>query len=502
MAPPHDIMKVYFTTARLGISLNQAGKVHEAVQVLDRAMQLLTQLKEQAQVRAAHSMPQQELPEGGHSHHVTVAAQVQLNLATAYQASGDVFMAQLQYESTVNYATKLLGSLENDADKHQELQSILGEAHHGLAVQSMLSKKYQNALTSINRCLDYAEVEESPTSLARIRLKVAIMLALGRGAQAVPFLQQLQTATQLDMSVQPKFSTKFMKRIKWGSITGKTLTRFSKEPFIATVEDFVTEEEAAALRNLYHSGRSRDRAALCFHHGVPFNSSLSQNLETVPGLGFCISDSSTVPLPENISYSMVVHRNEDALIDMISDRIEGLLGLEDQFSRVTQLIHYPESSAGYSNHTDCNFEPGDNTRAYTVLIYLNTPMTGGQTVFPSLGLKIESQLGTVLAFRNLDSQGLCDTRTHHYGAPLKGSSKLVLQKWYYMRDSNEGDMASTKASQTSKALTRPGILCDMSGSCREYSRLHRVGATGQVLARFDVPWHGQQRSSGLQLRSL
>ena len=100
--------------------------------------------------------------------------------------------------------------------------------------------------------------------------------------------------------------------------------------------------------------------------------------------------------------------------------MEELSGLERRFSIYTQLLSYNKTRRnedGYSAHTDCSTDVNVYpTRAWTFLMYLNTPVSGdpsdGATSFPLLNLSIAPQRGRAVIFESLhNGTGLCDQRS-------------------------------------------------------------------------------------------
>jgi hypothetical protein len=66
---------------------------------------------------------------------------------------------------------------------------------------------------------------------------------------------------------------------------------------------------------------------------------------------------------------------------------------------------------------------------YTVLVYLNDELEGGETEFLRLGLSHRGRKGDALMFRNVDAQGRPDSRTLHAGRPPTQGEKWVLSVW-------------------------------------------------------------------------
>ena len=68
-------------------------------------------------------------------------------------------------------------------------------------------------------------------------------------------------------------------------------------------------------------------------------------------------------------------------------------------------------------------------RCKTVLCYLNSVSSGGETDFPNLGIKVNPQQGDMLMFRNIDANDHVLTGSYHAGLPVIAEAKWVLSKW-------------------------------------------------------------------------
>lgn len=74
-------------------------------------------------------------------------------------------------------------------------------------------------------------------------------------------------------------------------------------------------------------------------------------------------------------------------------------------------------------------------RAYTALIYLNSPLSGGGTAFPKLGVEIRPTPGRLLVFANLKaSTGELDPLSLHTGSPVHQGVKWLASIWFREND--------------------------------------------------------------------
>ena len=82
------------------------------------------------------------------------------------------------------------------------------------------------------------------------------------------------------------------------------------------------------------------------------------------------------------------------------------------------------------SHLDLPIGP----RLLTVLIYLNKPEQGGETLFPKLGIKVTPEIGKILIFPNVlnINPNRRDTRMKHAGLAVQKGVKYVANYWLHM----------------------------------------------------------------------
>jgi hypothetical protein len=88
---------------------------------------------------------------------------------------------------------------------------------------------------------------------------------------------------------------------------------------------------------------------------------------------------------ESSSSSINFGPHSSPLHSIISARVKALTGLSEAFSKHTQVRQYANGQA-YPLHSDCGYDWKENTRAWTLLVYLNTVPVGGATQFPHQGI--------------------------------------------------------------------------------------------------------------------
>lgn len=135
------------------------------------------------------------------------------------------------------------------------------------------------------------------------------------------------------------------------------------------------------------------------------------------------------------SEGMFFGRGESELIRRIEDRIAALLNWPVENGEGVQVLHY-RPGAEYKPHYDYfdPAQPGTPTilkrggqRVGTLVMYLNTPVRGGATTFPDVGLEVAPVKGHAVFFSYDRAHPV--TRTLHGGAPVLEGEKWVATKW-------------------------------------------------------------------------
>ncbi len=135
------------------------------------------------------------------------------------------------------------------------------------------------------------------------------------------------------------------------------------------------------------------------------------------------------------SDGMFFERGEAALIQRIERRVAALLHWPVERGEGLQILRY-RPGAQYRPHFDY-FDPAQpgtaavlrrgGQRVGTLLMYLNTPLRGGATIFPDLDLEVAPIKGHALFF-SYDRPD-ASTGTLHGGAPVIDGEKWVATKW-------------------------------------------------------------------------
>lgn len=131
---------------------------------------------------------------------------------------------------------------------------------------------------------------------------------------------------------------------------------------------------------------------------------------------------------------------KDQVLKNVEQRIASLTGLPVQNGEAIQVLWYPQG-AEYQPHYDYfnSNTPGGlaclergGQRIATVIMYLNTPDAGGETIFPLVRVSVKPKKGDALLFYSCTPTGEVDPNTLHGGAPVKAGEKWIATKWIRM----------------------------------------------------------------------
>jgi len=140
------------------------------------------------------------------------------------------------------------------------------------------------------------------------------------------------------------------------------------------------------------------------------------------------------------SDGMFFERGEHALIRRIEQRIAALVNWPVENGEGLQVLRY-RPGAQYKAHHDYfdPEQPGTPTilqrggqRVGTLLMYLNTPLRGGGTAFPDVGVEVAAMRGNGVFF-SYDRPHFV-TRTLHAGMAVLEGEKWVSTKWLRERE--------------------------------------------------------------------
>lgn len=114
--------------------------------------------------------------------------------------------------------------------------------------------------------------------------------------------------------------------------------------------------------------------------------------------------------------------------------IEGALctafGLDAARLESWQAVRYRTGGKFELHHDGGSFaaEPAGE-RVLTILIYLQTPASGGETYFPELDLLVTAVAGKLVVWNNLLPDGRPNNRFLHAATPVHAGRKTILTTW-------------------------------------------------------------------------
>jgi prolyl 4-hydroxylase len=150
-------------------------------------------------------------------------------------------------------------------------------------------------------------------------------------------------------------------------------------------------------------------------------------------------DNGTSVLSQEVRSSMqtFIPIQSDPIVCRIGDRIAQKLPFPKENGEDLQVVRY-QPGQFYRPHFDY-FNPDYpgmqetlqqyGQRVCTMLLYLNEPEEGGETVFPQLMITIRPKRGMALLFYNVFSDGHVNEKTQHGGSPVIKGQKWIANKW-------------------------------------------------------------------------
>lgn len=138
-------------------------------------------------------------------------------------------------------------------------------------------------------------------------------------------------------------------------------------------------------------------------------------------------------VPGRTSSGTYFRLNETALVTCIEKRIAEFTNIPVSHGEDLQVLHYKKGEE-YKPHFDyfpankLETEKGGQ-RIGTVLMYLNDVESGGETIFPKIGLSVTPKKGTAIYFHYGNSKGQVDRLSLHSSMPVMIGEKWAATKW-------------------------------------------------------------------------
>jgi prolyl 4-hydroxylase len=133
---------------------------------------------------------------------------------------------------------------------------------------------------------------------------------------------------------------------------------------------------------------------------------------------------------------------KDKILEGIEQKIETLTQYPRSHGEAIQVLHYGVGGE-YQPHYDTfnPLTPGGQAqlarggqRVITLIMYLHTTPSGGETIFPRAHIAAPPVRRNALLFYNTLPDGATDPFTLHGGAPVLSGEKWIATKWLHERE--------------------------------------------------------------------
>ncbi|HYJ81337.1 MAG TPA: 2OG-Fe(II) oxygenase [Allosphingosinicella sp.] len=122
---------------------------------------------------------------------------------------------------------------------------------------------------------------------------------------------------------------------------------------------------------------------------------------------------------------------ENPAVHALNRRIAAASGTAVEQGEPLQVLRY-RPGGEYRPHFDAI--PGfANQRTLTMLVWLNQDYEGGETHFPTPGLRLKGRTGDAILFRNTRPDGRRDPAAGHAGLPVRAGEKRIASRWIRAR---------------------------------------------------------------------
>ncbi|HYW16794.1 MAG TPA: 2OG-Fe(II) oxygenase [Allosphingosinicella sp.] len=118
---------------------------------------------------------------------------------------------------------------------------------------------------------------------------------------------------------------------------------------------------------------------------------------------------------------------ENPAVQALNRRLAAASGTAAGQGEPLQVLRY-RPGGEYRPHFDA-IAGFANQRAMTMLVWLNDGYEGGETWFPTPGLKLKGRIGDAILFWNTGPDGRRDPASGHSGLPVIAGEKLIASRW-------------------------------------------------------------------------
>ena len=140
----------------------------------------------------------------------------------------------------------------------------------------------------------------------------------------------------------------------------------------------------------------------------------------------------------------------EPIVAQIEAKIAALTGIDPALGEAIQGQRYAVGQQ-FKPHHDffhedqpywADMERTGGQRTWTAMAFLNAPEEGGETAFPTAGVKVAPRLGNLLIWNNMDGAGLPNPASLHQGSPVLAGTKYVITKWHRERPWSSAQIAT------------------------------------------------------------
>lgn len=189
---------------------------------------------------------------------------------------------------------------------------------------------------------------------------------------------------------------------------------FNVNPLVGCIDNFASPDTVADIERLLQSAPLEDA-------------------QTGSLTGAIVSDRRTAKTHK------IQHGTHD-VIDDITAKIAGFLGLKNHHCEYPELISYGEGEE-FKRHFDAalsgsmqargNGDGASSQRIFTAVLYLNHDFDGGKTVFPRLGVELTPQLGRLAFWQNTKpGSAKAHANSMHEGCRVTSGNKRIVSFWF------------------------------------------------------------------------
>lgn len=143
------------------------------------------------------------------------------------------------------------------------------------------------------------------------------------------------------------------------------------------------------------------------------------------------------------SFSAILEESKHPLVTEVNDKMSDILNISKTRTEALQGQRY-EVGQQFKDHFDW-FE-GSNmkqyvgkqgNRLYTLMVYLNEDLEGGETEFQKINIKFKPKTGMAVIWKNLNHDGSGNRFALHAGRPVTKGKKYILTRWFRQYEENE-----------------------------------------------------------------